>query len=205
MQNHAMFHQLAQVLVAAHDPAAVAGGDHPRGEGGQEVVGLIFLVVEARYAEGLRKRATALDLRRQLRWRQLAVRLVGRVELVPEAGRQATVPTQRHVRRRLVGQVPQQEVRESHDSVGCSARRVLDGRGQGIVGPEKVGQCIDEVHQGALHTPANPALGRRGGRLLQDANTRGRTHVAHATCWPLRHASGLGGHHRSLDHPEQGR
>ncbi len=77
-------HELHQVLVGGDDRHVAAGIDHVARVGGDEVVGLVALLLDAGHVESFDRITDERELRHELVGRRRPVRLVGFVDLVAE-------------------------------------------------------------------------------------------------------------------------
>ena len=118
--------------------------------GGDQVVGLETLLLDAGQVEGAHRLADQRELRHQVLRRRGAVRLVLVVELVAEGGR-GMVEDDGEMRRRdadrrvarFLDQLPQ-HVAETGDGADRHAVGLARQRRQRVVGAEDVGRAVDE-------------------------------------------------------------
>ncbi len=144
-----LVNQLGEVFIRGDDDHPGIGREplprQPLAEGGDQVVGLIDEVDEGGGPERRRHLLAGGELRLELRRRQGALSLVGGIEIVPEARRQAAVERHPKVARALVRDQLQKEARETVDRLHRPALRIAQAVRQGEVGPEDVRGGIDQV------------------------------------------------------------
>src|SRR4029077_20634421 len=105
--------ELGEVLIRGDDDDADRLVLQALTEGGDQGVGLVDGVDEGGGPERRRHLLAGGELRLELRRRQGALRLVGGVEVVPEAGRQAAVEGHPEMAGALVREELEEEAREA--------------------------------------------------------------------------------------------
>src|SRR5690606_19030545 len=143
----ALADELHQVLVARDDRHVPPAPRRLPGIGGDQVVGLEVVLLDARQAERARRVADQRELRNEVLRRRRPVGLVLVVERVAEAGR-TLVEDHREMCRtvrlvELVGQLPQHR-RVAVDRADRHAVRVGQRR-QPVIRAEDVGRTVDQV------------------------------------------------------------
>ena len=161
-------HQLHQVLVGGDDRHVAAGIDHLARVGGDEVVGLEAVLLDAGDVERLHRVADQRELRDELLGRRRPVRLVVLVDLVAE-GLLRGVEDDGEMGRRLGGlRLAQQLPQHGAEAVHGADRQAVGGarqRRQRVEGAEDVARAVDEIDVAALDDGRRLALGhgrRRG-------------------------------------------
>ncbi len=145
--------QLHQVLVGGDDRHVAAGGQRLLGVGGDQVVGLVAVLLDAGDVEGLDGVADQRELRHQLFGRRRAMRLVVLVDLVAER-LLAGVEDDGQMRRpaALAGvlqQLPQHGAEAVHGADRQAVGRARQRR-QRVEGAEDVARAVDQVDVAAL-------------------------------------------------------
>ncbi len=155
---HARAHELHQVLVGGDDGHVGAGFQRLARVGGDEVVGLVALLLEAGDVERSHRIADEGELRDKVLWHVRAVRLVVGIELVAER-LLGKVEDHRKMGRRaelagLAQQLPQHAAEAVHGADGKPVGGAGEGR-QGVKGAEDVARAVDQIDVVALcHRPA---------------------------------------------------
>ena len=155
---HARAHELHQVLVGGDDGHVGAGFQRLARVSGDEVVGLVALLLEASDVERSHRIADEGELRDKVLWHVRAVRLVVGIELVAERlfGK---VEDHRKMGRRaefagLAEQLPQHGAEAMHGADREPVGGAGEGR-QGVKGAEDVARAVDQIDVVALcHRPA---------------------------------------------------
>ncbi len=153
VHDHAVVHELHQVLVGRHDGDV---GLHLAGLpriGGDQVVGLEAEHFEARNVEGARRVADQRKLRDQVFRRRRPVRLVVRIHLIAERAL-GLVEDHREVRRLVlrlhVAQQLPQHVAEAEHRIDLQAVGLAVQRRQRVIGAENVSGAVDQKDVVAL-------------------------------------------------------
>ena len=155
---HARAHELHQVLVGGDDGHVGAGFQRLARIGGDDVVGLVALLLDAGDVERLHRVADQWELRDEVFGHVGAVRLVVFEQLVAE-GACRIVEDHREMgrRRQLAGlaqQLPQHGAEAVHGADGQPVRWPREGR-QRVIGAEDIARAVDQIDVIAFcHRPA---------------------------------------------------
>ena len=160
---HARAHELHQVLVGGDDGHVGAGFLRLARVGGDEVVGLVALLLEAGDVEGSHRVADQRELRGEVLRHVRAMRLVIGIELVAKRVLGKVEDHREMGRRGELASLAQQLPQHAAEAVHGADRQPVRGAGerrQRVIGAEDVARAVDQIDVVALcHRPA-------GGRLL---------------------------------------
>ena len=163
VHGHPMADELHQVLVGGDDGGGGAGLAGEARIGGDDVVGLVAVLLDTGDVEGLHGVADQLELRPQLLGRRGPVGLVGVVERVAEGGGgmvQHDSQMRRLLARDAVANQPPEHVAEAGHGADRQPVRLARQRRQRVVRPEDVGRAIDKEHMVAAPDRAVGGGGR---------------------------------------------
>ena len=155
---HAWAHELHQVLVGGDDGHVGAGFLRLARIGGDEVVGLVALLLEAGDVEGSHRVADQRELRDEVLRHVRAMRLVIGIELVAERVLGKVEDHREMGRRAKLAGLAQQLPQHGAEAVHGADREPVRGAGerrQRVIGAEDVARAVDQIDVVALcHRPA---------------------------------------------------
>ena len=148
--------QLRVILVARDQRGAQAFAAAAGHQCADDVIRLVLGMAEGRNAGMAAELAATLELQLEIRGRRIAIRLVGRIDLVAKRGREALVERNGDVARLGALDEVAEKSREAESGVRGIAVAVDHVGRHGVIGAEYVDRRVDEINHARMVNGVRP-------------------------------------------------